>query len=168
VTSAGAPAAGYTVSRESGAATCDGQAVTAVDPGIDTCFPSAAYLPSCWRSTRHTVLCLRAVAERRLVRMRYSGSYVSQGVLRRRSPQALTLTNGATCTIRVGGAWGQAPGHPTWLGFYSCSNGAVYGPPDGDGIDRSQPVWRVHLLRSDGSVVTRRVARATYVGNAAA
>jgi hypothetical protein len=157
---------GYTVHRESGSVSCDGQAATGVSRGIDACFPSAYYVPSCWRSRNHTVLCLRDVATKELVRISYSGTYPVQRAVRRPSPQAMTLTNGVTCSIRVGGAWGDAPGHPDWVGFYSCTSGAVYGPGDGDGVDRSQPVWRVHLLRNDGTVVTRRVARATFVGTA--
>lgn len=166
VTASGTAADGFTVRRVSGPASCEDQAATAVDPGIDICFPSALYVPSCWKSSNHTVLCLRNVTDTRLVRVRYSGTFVRHAAVRRPSPQGLRLTNGAVCGIRVGGAWGQAPGHPDWVGFYSCSNGAVYGPPDGDGVDRSHAQWRVHVLRADGTVVTRTVATATYVGTA--
>lgn len=166
VTTTGTAAPGYAVHREPGSVDCSDQSVSAVDRGIDTCYPTAMYVPSCWKSSNHTVLCLRSVSDTRLVRVRYSGAFVNHAAVKVRSPQGLRLVGGGTCSIRIGGAWGQAPGHPTWLGFYACGNGALYGPPDGDGIDRSQPVWRVHVLHSDGSIVTRRVAVATYVGTA--
>lgn len=165
VTASGTPAAGYTVRRESGTASCTDQAATAVDAHIDICFPSAMYVPSCWKSSDHTALCLRNVADKRLVRVRYSGAFGTHPAVSRRSPQGLRLTNGATCSIRVGGAWGQAPGHPGWVGFYSCTNGSVYGPPTGDGIMRAQP-WHVRIMRPDGSIVIRQVRTATYVGTA--
>lgn len=162
----GAPAQGYTVRRASGSVSCSDQATTSFDAGVDICFPTAYYLPSCWKSGNHTALCLRHVTDRRLVRIRYAGAFTTKPAVRHPSPQGLTLIGGATCDIRIGGAWGYPPSHPTWVGWYSCTNGAVYGPPSGDGIDRTQPIWRVHVLRSDGTLVTRRVAKATYVGNA--
>lgn len=166
VTAMGRAASGYTVHRESGPLTCRDQSPTAVDPGIDTCYPSALYTPACWKSWNHTALCLRRVADTGLVRIRYSGAFAHHAVAQRRSPQGMRLLGGATCEIRIGGAWGSPPSHPSWVGWYSCTNGSVYGPPSGDGIDRSQPIWRVHILRTDGTMVTRRVARATYVGTA--
>lgn len=138
-----------------------------MDDGITICGPSAAYLPSCWRSRRHTVLCLRQVADEMLARVRYSGAYPDSAAPSRPRPQGLLLVNGQRCAIRIGGAWGTVPGHPQWVGYYSCSRGDVYGPPSGDGINRRRPVWRVHLVRGDGSVVTRRVQQAGYVGDAA-
>ncbi|HWU23209.1 MAG TPA: hypothetical protein VN088_16845 [Nocardioides sp.] len=166
VTTAGRPVTGYTVHRESGSTSCWGQATTSVSAKVDTCYPTAYYFPSCWKSTDHTALCLRYVSDTELVRVRYSGTFAAKPAVRHPSPQRLTLLNGATCDIRIGGAWGVVPGHPSWVGFYSCTNGPVYGPPSGDGVDRSHPVWRIHLVRGDGSVVTRRVAKATYVGTA--
>lgn len=166
VTSTGHAATGYTVHRASGSTSCSSQATTSVSARVDTCYPTAYYLPSCWKSADHTALCLRYVSDTRLVRIRYTGTFLAKPAVRHPSPQRLTLLGGATCDIRIGGAWGVPPGHPTWLGWYSCTNGSVYGPPDGDGVDRSQPVWRVHIMRSDGTMVTRRVAKATYVGTA--
>lgn len=167
VTADGHAAPGWTVHRERlGRVECWGASRSAVDDGITTCGPSAAYLPSCWRSRRHTVLCLRLVTDDDLVRVRRSGAYPDAPAPARPSPQGLLLVNGQDCVIRVGGAWGTVPDHPDWVGYYSCDHGDVYGPPAGDGINRHHPVWRVHLLRGDGTLVTRRVQQASYVGNA--
>jgi hypothetical protein len=167
VTAYGDPAPGWRVHRERGAATCDGASTSAVDDGIVSCSPSAMYLPSCWRSTHHTVLCVRDVTSHRLVRVRYRGSFPHVTAPAHPSPQALRLGRGQACSVRVGGAWGTVPTHPRWLGFYSCARGSVYGPARGDGIDRSHPRWRVHLVRSDDSVVSRTVRLGTLVGTAA-
>ncbi|GAB4006311.1 hypothetical protein [Nocardioides ultimimeridianus] len=166
VTSTGTAAAGYTVHREAGSTSCWSQATTSVSGKVDTCYPTAYYFPSCWKSANHTALCLRYVSDTELVRIRYSGTFAAKRPVLHPSPQRLTLLGGATCDIRIGGAWGVPPTHPNWVGWYSCTNGSVYGPPDGDGVDRSQPVWRVHIMGKDGSLVTRRVAKATYVGTA--
>ena len=51
---------GWTVHHAKGLTVdCGGSAAAAVDDGIYACFPTAAYLPSCWPSAHHTVLCLR-------------------------------------------------------------------------------------------------------------
>jgi hypothetical protein len=164
VTEDGRAATGWTVRREPITADCWGASSAAVDDGIALCGPSAAYLPSCWKSRRRTALCLRDVTSKELVRVRYRGTYPDVTAPEHRTPQGLRLVNGQSCTIRIGGAWGTVPGHPTWVGFFSCTTGDVYGPPDGDGINRRRAVWRVHLVKADGTVVTRRVRRATYVG----
>lgn len=168
VDAAGDPASGWSVKRKHGVrATCGDPAPAAVDDGISECFPSAAYLPACWRSHRHTVLCLQDPRDERLVRVRYDGAFGSPTAPKRPSPQALNLWHGQTCNLRVGGAWGVLPSHPTWVGFYSCSNGLVYGPPSGDGVIRRHPVWRVHVWKSQtkDTVVVRRVRTAFFVGN---
>lgn len=167
VTAAGRPAAGWTVHKESGSADCWGASTAAVDDGITTCGPSAAYLPSCWKSRRHTVLCVRDVATRKLVRVHYSGAYPTATAPARPTPQRLVLRTGSACQVRVGGAWGPAPGHPYWVGFYSCESGSVYGPMKSGGVNMSHPLWWVHLLKNDGDIVTRGVRRAVFVGTAA-
>jgi hypothetical protein len=169
VDEAGHPVAGWTVTRERGTSVqCDGPASAAVDNGITACFPTAEYLPSCWKSHHHTVLCLRDARKQKLVRVRYTGSLGSPHAPKHPSPQALDLVGGQACDIRFGGAWGQLPSHPKWVGFYSCTHGSVYGPASGDGVDRSRPVWTVHVWKSGTKerVVTRGVAQAYYVGTA--
>lgn len=166
----GDPAAGWTVHRERGVSVqCDGPAPAAVDDGIGACFPAAEYLPACWKSHRHTVLCLRDARTQTLVRLRRTGGFGSPTAPHHATPEDLDLAGGQQCSIRVGGAWGQLPSHPSWLGFYSCAHGSVYGPPSGDGIDRSTPVWTVHVWKSGTRqrVAIRGVATAYYVGTAA-
>ncbi|MFT4083037.1 MAG: hypothetical protein QM638_10660 [Nocardioides sp.] len=167
VTDAGEPASGYRVTTRKGRVSCFGRSAAAVDDGITTCGPSAAYLPSCWRSTHHTVLCLRSPRSRTLVRVRFQGHWKGVQAPRHPRPQALVLGDGERCLIRIGGAWGQVPAHPTWVGFYSCGQGEVYGPPTGDGLHRARASWRVHLWQADGDLVRRTVRAAYYVGTAA-
>jgi hypothetical protein len=167
VTADGEPAPGWTVHRErGGAATCSDPAVAAVDDDIVGCYPSALYLPSCWSSTHHTVLCLRDVTEQKLVRVRYRGTIPSVTAPEQPSPQEMQLGDGQTCTQRVGGAWGTVPGHPRWVGFYSCDDGSVYGPPNGDGINRTDTGWRVRVVDADGDVTHRGVRADVLVGTA--
>jgi hypothetical protein len=158
---------GWTVHRIKGMTVeCDGSAAAAVNDGIHACFPTAAYLPACWRSAHHTVLCLRDARTKKLVRVRYDGKIGRAKAPGRPSPQDLDLAHGQRCLLRVGGAWGTLPTHPSWVGFYSCSHGSVYGPPDGDGVDRSTQPWTVRLWKSgtDHRVVRRSVATAYFVG----
>jgi hypothetical protein len=163
----GHAAPGWKVTREQGSkVSCDGVAAAAVNKNIVTCFPSAEYLPSCWKSHHRTVLCLRDATRKELVRIRYSGTIASVSAPKRPSPQDLRLAGGQKCQVRVGGAWGQLPTHPRWDGFYSCHSGDVYGPARGDGIDRSSPLQSVHLWLTGTKqhVVTRDVATAYFVG----
>lgn len=168
VTSAGRPARGWKVHKESGSVDCYGSSASAVDNRITACFPTAAYLPSCWKSKNHTVLCLRNPAVHQLVRIRYTGAYPKAKAPKVPSPQRLLLTSGSACLIRDGGAWGSAPGHPRWVGFYSCNGGAVFGPPSGNGINERRRPWRVHLVKNDQkTIVNRGVRKAVFVGTAA-
>ncbi len=163
----GHPVAGWTVHRQRHVSVqCDGGALAAVDDGITECFPTAAYLPACWKSQHHTVLCLRDARRQKLVRVRYTGSFGSPTAPRHTTPEDLDLAGGQQCDVRFGGAWSTLPSHPRWLGFYSCAHGSIYGPASGDGIDREHPVWTVHEWRSGTkeSVVRHRVATAYYVG----
>ena len=169
VDATGHAVAGWTVHRVRGVSVqCDGPAPAAVDDGIGACFPTAVYLPACWKSHHHTALCLRDARTQKLVRVRYTGSFGSPVAPSHATPQDLDLAAGQQCAIRFGGAWGQLPSHPNWVGFDSCANGSVYGPASGDGIDRSAPLWTVHLWKSGTRqrVVTRAVATAYYVGTA--
>jgi hypothetical protein len=169
VDASGNPADGWTVNRERHlSVSCDGAAPAAIDDGILECFPSAEYLPACWKSHHHTALCLRDVRTQTLVRVHYTGRFGATTAPTQASPLDLDLTDGQKCGIRVGGAWSQLPTHPHWVGFYSCSKGSVYGSPSGDGINRSDPRWTVHVWRSGTKdrVTTRGVDTAYYVGTA--
>jgi hypothetical protein len=167
VDSAGNAVPGWTVKREKGVTVqCDGPAPAAVDDGIGICFPTAEYLPACWKSHHHTVLCLRDARTMELVRLRFSGRFGSPIAPKRPSPQDLVLAHGQPCSIRVGGAWGTLPTHPNWLGYYSCAHGSVYGPARGDGVNRSAQPWQVRIWKSGTKhrVVRRSVATAYFVG----
>lgn len=174
VTVSGRPAAGWSVTRESGTVTCDGTAPSSVNPGIASCYPTAYGLRACFGSARHTVLCVRDPHVKELVRIRYSGAYPVVEGPRTPQPAALDLADGRTCLLRVGGAWSSPAQHPQWVGFDSCSRKAdVYGSGNGDGLDRSSRAWTVKMWRygpdPDGRrLVTRRVTRAYVVGVAAA
>jgi len=158
---------GWTVHRAKGlTADCGGSAAAAVDDGIYACFPTAAYLPACWPSRHHTVLCLRDARVHHLVRVRYRGSLGTAAAPDRPSPQDLDLAHGQACSLRVGGAWGTLPTHRSWVGFYSCTHGSVYGPPLGDGVVRTGQPWAVRIWKSGTAhrVVQWTVATAYYVG----
>src|SRR5689334_24105562 len=157
----------YSVTRVRGVTvTCDQPAASAVDDGIRTCYPSAEYLPACWKAHHHTVLCLRDARTKKLARFRWTGTLGAATAPKHPSPIDLDLAAGQQCSIRVGGAWSILPTHPHWVGFYSCDKGSVYGPPSGDGVDRSTSPWTVHLWKSGTPhrVVTRDVATAYFVG----
>ncbi len=169
VDASGNPAAGWTVNRERrSSVSCDGAAPAAVDDDILICFPSAEYLPACWKSHHHTALCLRDARTHSLVRVNYAGGFGTATAPEQPSPQDLDLAHGQKCGIRVGGAWGQLPSHPHWVGFYSCTKGSVYGSPSGDGVNRSHPRWTVHVWKSGtkDTVITRGVDTAYFVGTA--
>jgi hypothetical protein len=158
------------VRRQGGSVDCSDASPSAVNPGISQCFPTALALRACWKSVRHTVLCVRDALDRRLVRVRYRGAYPQVAARRTPSPMNLALGTGATCLIRFGGAWGAPPSHPQWVGFYSCTGrGGVYGPGTSrDGIVRSHQPWTVRLWRTGSDdVVGRSVATDYYVGTAA-
>jgi hypothetical protein len=163
----GRPVAGYTVKHETiPGFTCLDASTVAVDRNIDFCGFSATYTMACWKSVKHTALCLRDPWSKTLVRIRYSGKFVGHAAVHHPVPQAMRLKNGNHCWVRDGGAWGSVPGHPSWTGAYSCDQGAIYGP--GDGINQHVQPWLVHVLAADGKHVTdHRVAKAIFVGTAA-
>ena len=163
----GTPAAQWTVTRQSGSTDCWGSSRAAVNRGIAECGPTAYYLPSCWRSRDHTVLCVRDLRRRELVRIRWTGTWPATPKPDRPSPQNLQLGDGQRCDIRLGGAWSAPTSHPRWFGYYSCDRSTVYGPGSRrDGIIRSTTPWRVDtwVNGTDGTIVRRRVTAAYYVG----
>jgi hypothetical protein len=168
VDASGHAVAGWSVTHEKGSVSCDGAAPSAVDAGIAECFPTALYLPACWKSQHHTVLCLRDARTTKLVRVHYTGAFPTAATPKRPTPQNLDLAHGQTCDIRIGGAWGQLPSHPNWVGFDSCTKGSIYGPPSGDGVNRSSALWSVRVWKSGTKqqVVTKTVDTAYFVGTA--
>lgn len=174
VTESGRPASGWTATSSSTRVTCSGTASSAVNPGIAACYPTALGLTACFRSTVHTVLCVRDVTDKRLVRLTFTGRYPT-GVAApaRPTPAATDLTDGRRCLVRTGGAWGSPKQHPDWVGFSSCTGqAATYGSGLGNGVDARTSAWTVRLWRTavdpEGrDLVTRRVTRAWFVGIAA-
>lgn len=174
VTASGKPVAGYTVKNESMTVSCGSDAsLAATDDNIASCGASAAYLPACWKSTNNTALCLRDATEKVLVRVDLGEGFgvPAWGAPKKNahpSPLTMKLADGQKCKIRVGGAWGQVPQHPSWMGFAFCDKGDVYGPPNGDGIDRSTSPWTVQIYKYQNRTVTpQHVAVAYLVGTAA-
>lgn len=166
----GTPVAGYTVSHETIAGfTCSGPSSGAVDNNIEYCGFASTYTVACWKSTNHTVLCLRDPLQKHLVRITYQGSFHPTAKPQYPSPQSLTLFTGNYCLVRDGGAWPLINGHPNWNGYYGCRNNGLYGTGR-DGIDRSVNPWLVHVVNNPnggpGSIVNRRVKLAYYVGTA--
>ena len=167
----GTPVAGYAVHSESiDGFNCDGPSTVSVSKNVYECGPSATYTVACWKSTRHTVLCLRDPYVRQLARITYSGTLSPVRAPKRAVPQALTLAGGAHCLIRDGGAWDQVNGHRNWYGAYSCPKGDLYGPAAFQGIDTALNPWLVHMLTYDKNgtqhIANQRVVHAYVVGTA--
>jgi hypothetical protein len=168
----GRPVAGYRVSSESiSGFSCTDVSPVAVDRNIRFCGFSATYTMACWKSAHHTVLCLRDPWAKRLVRIRYTGSFRPVAAPRHPAPEGLTLGDGNRCWIRDGGAWSPVLGHPNWYGGYGCELGDVYGPGTHYGVSTRTDPWRVHLVVDAGTshqqITDHRVAKAYFVGTAA-
>lgn len=167
VDASGHPVSGYSVTTESipGFSCDEGTSPVALDANIRFCGFSATYTVACWKSTNHTALCLRDPRVKKLVRIHYTGSFDPIAAPAHRTPQALTLRDGSYCLIRDGGAWSPSTNHPNWVGFYACThNQDVYGPPTGDGIDRTHALWTVHTIAPSGQgPATLRYVTKTYV-----
>jgi hypothetical protein len=168
----GTPVADYHVTRENdGSFTCDEVSRVAVSANIRACGPSATYTVACWKSSHHTVLCLRDPRKKELARIPYQGSFSHVAAPKKPSPQALVLGNKRACDVRDGGAWGTVAAHPHWVGFYSCTGkvGDVYGPAKGDGINRKHKLWTVETVSFGATekITKHRVVKAYYVGTAA-
>jgi hypothetical protein len=163
----GTPADGWRVRRQRlYGFTCDkGPSQVAVDPNIRVCGDAITNTVAWWKSTGHTVLCMRNPRVHRLVRIRYRGSFRTLRPPAHPSPQALNLSSGNRCIIRSGGAWDPVRNHPHWFGTYSCARGNIYGRGR-DSIDRSVQPWRVHLVLNPRkpTIGVRRVAAAFLVG----
>lgn len=174
VTHSGLPAPGYSVVRErDDSFLCtDGPSPVAVDANIRFCGYSATNTVACWKSAvPTTVLCLRDPRTRTLARISYQLRFAPTAAPAHPVPQALVLDDGTRCLIRDGGAWNLLPGHPTWVGWYSCSGARdVYGPLGGNGIDQTTHNWTVHTVRFSAgkapTIVTHSVKTAYYVGSA--
>lgn len=173
VTSAGAAAPGWTVQNQTSSISCSPPepSPVAVDRGILFCSPSAASAIACWRADSGHALCAIDLARHLLIRYPLSGSFSAVGPPAHPGPFALTLADGRSCTIRDGGTGENLTNHPDWVQYYFCSGEtAVYGPPNGIGVDTSSPQWTVEVAPADGEglVAPVPVRTATFVGTASA
>lgn len=158
VTATGRVAPGYTLATEpDGQLLCGGSSAAsespvAVDDGIEGCSPSAEYAVACWAGpTPNTARCFRDPWKRQVVQIGTEGPLSSVRAPEVPSPLGLELSDGARCSIRDGGAWGQLVGHPELYGTYSCSNGEdVWAPRDSYGVNRTHPLWTVRLANDAG------------------
>jgi hypothetical protein len=173
VTVAGYPVAGYTVAQEpTGQVDCSYPDASpgAVNANILECSPSAEYAIACWKSaTPARVLCLRNARAHTLVKIPDTGRFARVSAPRSTSPLSLVLSDGDTCSIRDGGAWGWLHLHPSWVGEYSCvHDGIVWGPPTAPhgGVIETTSAWTVLTTPPSGigPLITRHVSRAYFVG----
>lgn len=180
VTSAGKPAAGFTVKVQHGESIdCSAPPFPspgAVDRNIEECSPSAAYAIACWKAAQaHQALCIRNPSSHRVYRIGLTSSFAKTAAVkaRLRAPLLIVLNDGTRCTIRDGGAWSALKGHPNWFGSYSCTrHGVVWSPPKSThfGINESSASWTVHTgsATGTGKLTVRHVKRAYFVGTATA
>jgi hypothetical protein len=148
--------------------------IGAVSPDIESCSPSAAYAPACWKAaTAHHVLCMQDPSKQKLVRFKRHGRFAKTPIAkpRDRAPLAITLTDGTYCKLRIGGAWGPVPNRPNLYGAYSCDHHtAAWLRAKGDhsdahnGIDESSAAWRIRTGYKH--IVWRTIAKAYFVGTA--
>lgn len=86
-------------------------------------------------------------------------------------PMGLLLDDGTQCRARTGGSWPRLGSHPDWVGYFQCSGEAgrpmtaVWGPGElVDGIRREPAGWTVQVGSAEGTLATRNVLKAYYVG----
>jgi hypothetical protein len=86
------------------------------------------------------------------------------------SPLALILDDGAHCLLRDGGpgSWPPLPGHPDWLGTYSCntlSERFLWASDVSDGVNRKSRTWTVTATGRSSTPVSHAVTIAYFAGN---
>lgn len=178
VTTASHPSAGFSVTGEpSGQVDCSVKEPSpgAVSLNIEFCSPSFEYAIACWKAAApHRVLCMRDPRSKRLWRIPRHGAFASTGLAPRaqRAPLEIRLGDGHLCFIRDGAAGGTLPGHPNLFATYTCAHdGEVWASDNAkhNGVNESHATWTVRTAH-DGSrtLVTRRVAKAWFVGTAQA
>jgi hypothetical protein len=178
VTGNGHAAAGFTVQRQKDVNVSCAPAyasMVAIDANIEECSPSAAYAVACWKSaTPHRALCLEDPRHKKLLLDTLTGKFAPTAPVagRQRAPFVMTLTGGASCSIRIGGTGTELKSHPTYDITYYCNKGvgAVWLKPHGAhyGVDESADSWTVRTASSDGTgqLVTRHVLQAYFVATA--
>lgn len=176
VTSAGRAAPGYTTAFDppdeelncGGSRPGAGPSPVAVDAGIVSCGPSAAYALACWNgSSATTALCYRDPWRREVTQIHTGGRLPAERASELPLPLGLELSDGTRCSLRDGGAWATLDVRHDMFGIYSCRNGmAVWASSSSDIIDRSRALWNVRLapMSGHGELHTATVRTAYFVG----
>jgi hypothetical protein len=145
----------------------DSPSPSAVDDGIASCGPSAAYALACWKGPTATIaLCYRNPWQRQVDLIKASRPLGAQHAPQQPTPLGLVLSDGTRCWLRDGGAWSQLDGHPELFGSYSCGHNVVWAPARSDGIDRTHAMWSVRVapMSGHGRLRTVSVRTAYFVG----
>ncbi|WP_395311291.1 serine/threonine-protein kinase [Mycobacterium sp. AMU20-3851] len=171
VDSAGLPAAGYSEEpADPSRATlseCSQPSVSAVQPGIYSCYPFAASATTCWPAQSQAMLCLDDPWNKRLTRFVFPTASLPP-VLPPPTPQpvAVLLADGARCSILIGGARGRADGY---LPAYGCNGGdrppiVVTASGSDEGIDQTTPTWTAWVADVNESPRAERIVTAIFAG----
>lgn len=171
VNSAGQPADEYTQEpAESDRAVlseCSEPSVSAMRPGIYSCFPFAASATTCWPSPPLAMLCLDDPWGKRLTRFFYSTSTLAPvQPPSRPQPLAVLLEDGSQCDILIGGARGRMDGY---VPAYGCDGGnrppiVVTTPGSGEGIEQTASTWTAWVADLNETPRARRVLTAIFAG----
>ncbi|MCX5045025.1 hypothetical protein OG921_17805 [Aldersonia sp. NBC_00410] len=170
----GFPARGWRVDpgRTGGSIDCSypESSPSAVSDDIVRCTPNAAAADTCFAADDPgQALCLIDPFSNTVVEYAVAGAIAAVTAPADPRPIGLVLDNGDKCRLRVGGAWSAPESHPDYVGYYSCDaagDAAIWGPPEGGGIDESASQWSVEYGWITGQLTTQRVVEAFYTGRA--
>jgi len=170
VDASGQPAAGYTAAPASPSRStlseCSMPSVSAVNPGIYSCYPFAVSATTCWPSPPGAMLCLDDPWEKRFTRFEYPTSALPS-VQPTETPQPLgvVLGNGSKCAILIGGARGRSDGYRPTYGCDGTGPPIVIGPGEsGGGIERTTPTWTAWVADLNEPMQAQRVVTAIFAG----
>lgn len=172
VTAAGRAAPGFRVTNGGSFVDCSFSAPSpvAVSRNIDFCSPDAADPVACWKAAApHQVLCFIDARHKHLIRWRLQSSFAVTRAPKRPAPLDVRLATGTYCQLNSGGAGDRLRGHPNWAEAYICGNGqAIWAPQTAQtlGVNMNTRLWTVRVAPQSGKgrLITRRVARAWFVG----
>jgi serine/threonine-protein kinase len=171
VNSAGLPAAGYSEEPANPSratlSECSQPSVSALQPGIYSCYPFAASATTCWPAQPQAMLCLDDPWNKRLTRFAFSTATLPP-VKPPSTPQplAVLLADGSRCSILIGGARGRADGYSP---AYGCNGGyrppiVVTTPGSGEGIDQTAPTWTAWVADVNELPRAERIVTAIFAG----
>lgn len=171
VNSAGLPAAGYSEEPASPSratlSECSQPSVSALQPGIYSCYPFAASATTCWPAQPQAMLCLDDPWNKQLTRFAFSTATLPP-VQPPSIPQplAVVLADGSRCSIVIGGARTRADGYSP---AYGCDGGdrppvVVATPGSGEGIDQTAPTWTAWIADVNETPRAERIVTAIFAG----